>query len=142
MDNNTKKTCKAIAARLQILSTELEALAGDVAAESTKTKKKKPTEKGPIPVFYGDPEIERFLAEVPKSVQDRWMKLYGNPLWVKQECLKALNWLETKGQGKRKDMGRFMSNWLERNPRPFGHGINQEDTGIEFIGEAPERDIP
>jgi hypothetical protein len=132
-----KKVIRAIAAQLQSLATELLEVAGE---EAPKKKPKRVVDRGPIPVFCGDPELERFLAEVPKTVQERWMKLYLNPLWIKQECLKALNWLETKGQGKRKDIGRFMSNWLERNPRPFGLGFKQEEKGLEFLGEAPEQE--
>jgi hypothetical protein len=95
---------------------------------------KSPT--GAIADLLGDSEVEHFLSQVPQSVQERWIKLYKNPQVIKREILQAINWMESK-KVRKKDLGRFMSNWLKNNEPPENLTCATPG-GIELMGEVSE----
>ncbi len=91
-----------------------------VAIEEKVFKKKKAAPKkerlrilgrGPIDEFADHADL---LKEVPKNLQQTWIKLYPDLAWIKRQILKSEVWLQHSGYV-RKNKAKFVSKWLERS---------------------------
>lgn len=51
---------------------------------------------------------------VKAKITRSWEEAYPEPQWVMQEIRKALAWETANASRKKKDFGRFMTNWLSR----------------------------
>jgi hypothetical protein len=61
---------------------------------------------------------EGFLKGVKTEVQEKWLELYKNPVWINQEIQKAETWLLAKNTT-RKNIGAFITNWLSNSTTPI-----------------------
>jgi hypothetical protein len=71
---------------------------------------------GTIPEF-SDPILDEFFlkGQIKKSTQLLWIKAYQDPVWIKQEFLKSLIWLDANSHKKpKKNYTRFLGTWLSR----------------------------
>lgn len=57
--------------------------------------------------------IEQEFEKIPKKIIERWKKQYPNAD-VEVEMLKALDWLKDHPKKRRKDVKRFITNWLKK----------------------------
>lgn len=72
---------------------------------------------GASPPEFSDPVVQEFLSRtgIKVSTQFLWLKTYEDPLWLKQEFLKILAWLDANPSKKPKsNYSRFIGSWLSR----------------------------
>lgn len=53
--------------------------------------------------------------EVSSKTQENWVKAYNDPEWIVQEIFKAMAWLTSNPKRQKKNISRFLTNWLARS---------------------------
>jgi len=64
-----------------------------------------------------DPVLSEFFtrSKIKASTQSLWLKTYEDPLWLKQEILKAIAWLDANPAKRPKaNYARFLGSWFSR----------------------------
>jgi len=66
---------------------------------------------------------------VKAKITCSWVRAYPDAEWVMQEIRKALAWEVANPQRRKKDFGRFMTNWLSRSwdSRKSNQGMNKAE---------------
>lgn len=97
----------------------------------------KKAEVGAIEQLAGDPEVENFLADIKRDQQQRWLRLYDSPDFIKQELLKAIIWLADNPQ-RAPRAGRGKSSFLTKW---FGRGWERHRKTIQTNTPSPDDDM-
>lgn len=79
----------------------------------TNTNEKKSA--GPIPELGGEDILNDALANVSADAQLTWLEVYGDTNWIKGQLFSAAAWLTENPKKAKKDMSRFLGNWLRRS---------------------------
>lgn len=89
-----------------------------------KKSKEKEKEKEPCGLHekLKDSFIESYFVDVKLKTQEAWLVTYPNPEWIKNQIMKSITWLINQGEV-RKDMGRYVSNWLARAKDDFDRRV-------------------
>lgn len=75
---------------------------------------------GAVPPFAGDPELEKLLARVSHTAQERWIKLYQDPEFLRRQFLRMAEWLEANPRrAPKKSPTLFIANWLAKEWERF-----------------------
>ncbi len=107
--------------------------------EEEKRGEEKPSRAiGCISTFDDDDEIKKFLAKVPQSSQERWLKIYPDIAWLKSEILKAMTWIELNPQRRPQKNGRFLGSWFSRGWESYRKTIpsNKQSVSSQKIWQA------
>lgn len=94
---------------------------------------------GAITELSGNSIVDHFLSRIRIKAQQGWIELYGNPDWIKQEVIKAHNWIQTNPhRAPKKDFGRFMNSWLSRAWEQHRKNLpsNYQPTKVKSVEEA------
>lgn len=107
--------------------------------------KNKPQEKpkGAIEVLKTSPLLENLLLTVPQSTQETWMLVYGKET-LERELSSIIIWLASNPTKQKKDLSRFIGNWLNnskiRSPYPsnMAHkSFSKKTNGLTPTAENP-----
>ena len=102
--------------------------------------KKPKVSKGPIVEFQVGPGAS-LLANVSEKVQRAWIATYhGDLAWIRSELNKAYAWVEANPRRKKKDYGRFLTNWLSTASKGYSNRPPQKPRapGLILTGKVLE----
>jgi hypothetical protein len=59
--------------------------------------------------------IRKLATEIKPEVQKGWLERYGDRDWIETQMLDAMNWMYANPNRQKKNIARFLNNWLARS---------------------------